>query len=213
MMKKVLFVGSECYPFIKTGGLADVMYALPKALLKENLDVRVIMPKYNCIPQKYKDNMKYITHFYMDCGKNPEHKYVGILEYQMDGVTYYFIDNEQYFSKGNPYTSIAGDIERFVFFDKAVLAALPVIGFEPDIIHCHDWQAGMVPVCSLSFVAITVLMEYRAVLEWIHKEDWVALMDIVPSTFPMLCGYVTLMLLANSILLFKAKSDNKEKNS
>lgn len=71
-------------------------------------------------------------------------------------------------------------------------------------------MANWASVCSLSFVAITVLMEYRAVLEWIHKEDWVALMDVVPSTFPMLCGYVTLMLLANSILIFKGKTNIKE---
>ncbi|MBP5459544.1 MAG: glycogen/starch synthase, partial [Clostridia bacterium] len=143
---KVLFAGSECYPFAKTGGLGDVMSALPKALAKEGVDVRVIMPKYACIPQQYKDRMEYVCHFEMDITSAGIMKYVGIVSLQQDGVTYYFVDNEEYFSNGNPYTSMAEDLGMFIFFDKAVLAARPVIGFEPDVIHCHDWQAGLIPV-------------------------------------------------------------------
>ena len=145
-MKKILFVGSECYPFAKTGGLGDVMYALPKALLKEGYDVRVILPNYHCIPWEYRSQMKYITHFYMDLGYEKKHQYVGIMSLELDGVTYYFIDCDDYFSHGNPYEDMAKDIIKYIFFDKAVLSALPVIGFMPDIIHCHDWQAGFVPV-------------------------------------------------------------------
>lgn len=144
--KKVLFVGSECHPFVKTGGLGDVMYSLPKVLNGEDYDVRVMLPKYGCIKEQYRQKMNYVTHFYMDLGLEPQNYYVGIMECEMDGVKYYFIDNEQMFSEGNPYTTIPGDIVKFTFFSKAALAALPVIGFIPDVIHCHDWQAGLVPV-------------------------------------------------------------------
>ena len=143
---KVLFVGSECYPFAKTGGLGDVMSALPKALAAEGVDVRVMMPKYACIPDQFKERMEYVCHFDMDITSANIMKYVGVMKLEQDGVIYYFIDNEEYFSNGNPYTSMAEDLGKFIFFDKAVLAALPVIGFEPDVIHCHDWQAGLVPV-------------------------------------------------------------------
>ena len=143
---KVLFVGSECYPFAKTGGLGDVMSALPKALAAEGVDVRVMMPKYACIPDQYKERMEYVCHFDMDITSAGIMKYVGVVKLEQDGVIYYFIDNEEYFSNGNPYTSMAEDLGKFIFFDKAVLASLPVIGFEPDVIHCHDWQAGLVPV-------------------------------------------------------------------
>ena len=143
-MKKILFVASEGVPFIKTGGLADVVGSLPKCFDKENYDVRVILPKYMCMRQEWKDKMNYLTHFYMDLSWRSQ--YVGILEMQYDGVQFYFIDNEYYFSGPKPYGNIYQDVEKFAFFSKAALSALPVIGFKPDIIHCHDWQTGLVPV-------------------------------------------------------------------
>jgi starch synthase len=143
--KRVLFVGSECYPFIKTGGLADVMGALPKALVADGWDARVIIPKYGCLPQKYKDQMVHVCDFWMDLGGIGNH-FVGVERIEQDGVTYYFLDNEGFFSWGSPYTNMYDDIEKFIFFDKAVLAALPVMGWQPDVIHAHDWQAGLVPV-------------------------------------------------------------------
>ena len=94
-MKNVLFVASEAVPFIKTGGLADVVGALPKCFDKRYYDVRVMIPKYLCISEKYRNEMEYVNHFYMDyLGQN---RYVGILQYVYEGVTYYFIDNESYF--------------------------------------------------------------------------------------------------------------------
>ncbi len=143
-MKKILFVASEGVPFIKTGGLADVVGSLPKCFDKENYDVRVILPKYLCMRQEWKDKMNYLTHFYMDLSWRSQ--YVGILELEYDGVQFYFIDNEYYFSGPKPYGNIYQDVEKFAFFSKAALSALPVIGFKPDIIHCHDWQTGLVPV-------------------------------------------------------------------
>ena len=145
-MKKILFVASECVPFIKTGGLADVCGALPKEFDKKYWDVRVVIPNYSCIPAKYRDQFEYVTHFYMSAGNYIQNKYVGVLKYELDGVTYYFIDNQEYFTCNTPYGDIRYDIEKFVFFDKAVLSMLPLIDFKPDIIHCHDWETGLVPV-------------------------------------------------------------------
>lgn len=143
-MKRVLLVASECVPFIKTGGLADVVGSLPKYFDKTKYDVRVMLPKYLCIKEEYRAQMKYITHFYTDfCFRN---QYVGILEMEYQGVTFYFIDSEFYFGGPWPYSNMYEDIEKFSFFSKAVLSALPLIGFRPDIIHCNDWQTGLVSV-------------------------------------------------------------------
>ena len=143
-MKKILFVASEGVPFIKTGGLADVVGSLPKYLDKNEFDVRVILPKYLCMREDLKNQLHYVSHFYMDLGWRSQ--YVGILETVYDGIQFYFIDNEYYFSGFKPYGNIYEDIEKFAFFSKAALSALPVIGFQPDIVHCHDWQTGLIPV-------------------------------------------------------------------
>ena len=144
-MKNILFAASECVPFIKTGGLADVVGSLPKYFDKKKYDVRVVLPKYSCMNQKWKDQLEYMDHFYMNLAG--EDRYVGILKYVQDGITFYFIDNEYYFNGFAPYD---GDprwnIEKFAFFSKAVLSILPVIDFRPELIHCHDWQTGLIPV-------------------------------------------------------------------
>jgi starch synthase len=143
-MKKILFVASECVPFIKTGGLADVVGSLPKSFNKDEYDVRVIIPKYMCMADKWKEKLEYVNHFYMDlCWRR---QYVGILKTELDGITFYFIDNEYYFSGPKPYSDARYDLEKFAFFSRAALSALPIIGFRPDIIHCHDWQTGLIPV-------------------------------------------------------------------
>ncbi|ROR27106.1 starch synthase [Mobilisporobacter senegalensis] len=143
-MKKILYVASECVPFIKTGGLADVVGSLPKYFDKEEYDVRVMIPKYASIPDSYTSQMNYITHFYLDLAWR--NQYVGIMEMEYDGIKFYFIDNEFYFSGCTPYGQIYEDIEKFAFFSKAALSALPLIDFRPDIIHCNDWQTGLLPV-------------------------------------------------------------------
>ena len=145
-MKKILFVASESVPFIKTGGLADVVGSLPKSFPKEEFDVRVVIPNYTCIPWEYRSDFKYITHFYMDLGQVSGSEYVGVLTTQYDGITFYFIDNQRYFGGNTPYGDTRFDIEKFCFFSKAALSILPSINFKPDIIHCHDWQTGVLPV-------------------------------------------------------------------
>ena len=122
-MKKILLLASEAVPFIKTGGLADVVGSLPKYIDREYFDCRIMLPKYLCMKEEMSRKLEYITNFYMNyLGQD---RYVGIFKAEIDGITYYFIDNEYYFSGWSPY---------------------PVIGFQPDLIHCHDWQTGLVPV-------------------------------------------------------------------
>ena len=143
-MKNILMLSSEAVPFIKTGGLADVAGSLPKYMDKEYFDCRIMIPKYLCIKQELRDRMEYVTHFYMRyLGQD---RYVGILKAEVDGIKYYFIDNEYYFSGYSPYGDWLWDIQKFCFFQKAALNSLPLIGFRPDVIHCHDWQTGLVPV-------------------------------------------------------------------
>ena len=145
-MKKILFAASECVPFMKTGGLADVVGALPKEFDKNEWDVRVVMPNYRGIPEEYRNNFEYVTHFYMGVGPYIPNVHVGIMKYVYNGITYYFIDNLDYFGAWEPYSDTRTDVERFTFFCKAVLSILPVIDFRPDLIHCHDWQTGLIPV-------------------------------------------------------------------
>ncbi len=100
--RSVVFIGSECYPFVKTGGLGDVMYALPKELVKQNCDVKVMLPRYKCIPWEYQEKMVFRGSFDMDLCADGRSFYVGIMEYVWDGVVYDFIDNEEFFSSGSP---------------------------------------------------------------------------------------------------------------
>ena len=162
--RSAAFIGSECYPFVKTGGLGDVMYALPRELTALNCDVRVILPRYRCIPREYQERMVYRGDFMMDLCSDGRRFYVGIMEYVRDGVVYDFIDNEEFFSAGNPYTNLVDDIPRFCFFAKAALAALNYMDWIPDVIHCHDWQAALAPVYLRTLFAGTPVGRARSVL-------------------------------------------------
>ena len=143
-MKKILFVSSEAVPYIKTGGLADVVGSLPRYFDKDNYDVRVILPKYACMDSSFLPELKFLCHFYVDL--NWRKQYAGILTAEYKGITYYFVDNEFYFGGPSPYHNIYEDVEKFAFFSKAVLLALPYIDFATDVIHCNDWQTGLLPV-------------------------------------------------------------------
>ncbi|AIE61134.1 glycogen synthase GlgA [Bacillus methanolicus] len=139
---KVLFIVSECVPFVKSGGLADVAGSLPKELKKLGTDVRVILPKYGTISEDWKNNLKKIAEFRVQVGWR--NQYCGIEQLTLDGVTFYFVDNEYYFNRDRLY-GFFDDGERFAYFNRAVLESLVHIDFEPDILHCHDWHTGMVP--------------------------------------------------------------------
>ncbi|OPH47121.1 starch synthase [Paenibacillus ferrarius] len=140
---KVLFAASEAVPFIKTGGLADVIGSLPKELSQQGLDVRVILPKYGDIPAKYREAMTSVVTFDIYVGWRKQ--YIGIDVLEQDGVTFYFVDNEFYFKRPGIY-GYGDEAERFGFFCRGVIEALPLLDFQPDVIHCHDWQASMIPV-------------------------------------------------------------------
>lgn len=140
---KILFVGSEANPFIKTGGLGDVLGSLPKSLVKEGIDARVVIPKYKNINQNLKKELTFLKWFMVKVGWRTQ--YCGVFEYKKDGVTYYLLDNEYYFGRDGLY-GYYDDGERFAYFDRAVLEFLKEIDYQPDIIHCNDWHTGMIPV-------------------------------------------------------------------
>ena len=140
---KVLFAASEAHPFIKTGGLGDVMGALPKSLIKLGVDVRVVIPKYKNIKDELKQKLQFVKWFTVSVGWR--NQYCGVFQYQYKGVTYYFIDNEYYFNRDGLY-GYFDDGERFAFFNRAVLEFIKQIDWQPDLINCNDWQTGMVPV-------------------------------------------------------------------
>lgn len=140
---RVLFVASEANPFIKSGGLGDVAGALPKALAQNGADVRVIIPKYKDINWEVKEKLRFIKSFNVSVGWRE--RYCGVWECLYNGVTYYVLDNEQYFYRDGIY-GFYDDAERFAFFDRAVLDTLREIDWQPDLIHCNDWQTGMLPV-------------------------------------------------------------------
>ena len=188
--RSVAFIGSECYPFIKTGGLGDVMYALPRALTKQNCDVKVILPRYACIPQKYQEKMVYRGEFQMDLCSDGRSFYVGIMEYVCDGVVYDFIDNNDFFSWGNPYTDLVRDIPKYCYFAKAALAALNYMDWIPDIIHCHDWQAALVPVYLRTLFADSPVGRAKSVIT-IHNLRFQGIYNIPTlSYWTGLPGYV-----------------------
>ena len=140
---KILFVASEAVPFIKTGGLADVVGALAPVLAAKGNDVRVIIPDFGAIPHEYHASMKHVCDFEVQLGWRRQ--YCGIEEIQKDGVTWYFMDNKYYFGRQYIYGMGGDEYERFGFFCRGVLNMLPIIDFQPDVIHSHDWQSGMIP--------------------------------------------------------------------
>ncbi len=156
---KILFTASECVPFCKTGGLADVVGALAPVLSRAGHDVRVMLPKYTSIPAEYQRQMTHVTDFEVLLGWR--HQYCGIEQLQMNGVTFYFVDNKYYFDRPYVYGLGGDEYERFGFFCRAVLNALPLIGFWPEVIHAHDWQAGMIP--ALLRIQYDHLPSYHAI--------------------------------------------------
>ncbi|MDP4086269.1 MAG: glycogen synthase GlgA [Bacillota bacterium] len=139
---KVLFAVSECGPFAKSGGLADVAGSLPKELKSLGTEVRVILPKYSLIDESFKQKMKKVTEFTVPVGWR--NQYCGIEELELNGVIFYFIDNEYYFKRDRLY-GFYDDGERFAYFNRAVLESLAHLEFFPDVLHCHDWHSAMIP--------------------------------------------------------------------
>jgi starch synthase len=139
----ILFAASEAVPFAKTGGLADVVGTLPKALRELGLSISVILPKYSTIAHTFRESMVTIAEFEVELGWRKQ--YCGVQKLLHEGTTYYFIDNEYYFKRDDLY-GYADDGERYAFFSLAVIASLAHLEIQPDVIHCHDWQTGMIPL-------------------------------------------------------------------
>lgn len=172
----ILFTASECVPFIKTGGLADVAGALAPVLAKLGHDVRVILPMYTAIPQKWQEQMQYMLHFDVQLGWRRQ--YCGVQMLRKDGVTYYFLDNKYYF--GRPYVyGLGGDeYERYGFFCRAALNALPLLEFKPDILHAHDWQSGMIPaLLKIQYAHLPFYSQIRSVFT-IHNLQYQGIFGI-----------------------------------
>lgn len=141
---KILFVTSEAAPFIKTGGLADVSFALPKALHEKGEDVRIIMPKYEDIPSDFTSKTTQLASFGVSVGWR--NQYCGLQYLSYDGIPVYFVDNEYYFKRHGCY-GYFDDGERFAYFCRAVMESVQYMDdFYPDVIHCNDWQTGMIPL-------------------------------------------------------------------
>lgn len=142
----IVFVASEATPFIKTGGLADVIGSLPKALQEEGNSVHVIIPKYKLIAEEFKQQMETVYRGNISLGWRQQ--YCGVDVLKQDGITYYFIDNEYYFGRDQiyGYSDAFDEAERFIFFSKAMLEVLPQLMDSPDILHLHDWQTAMVSI-------------------------------------------------------------------
>ena len=141
---KILFACSECSPFAASGGLADVAGSLPAALQKVGAECRVIMPLYSSIGLQWRSNMTFLTSFGVPLSWRVAH--CGVFTLQHGGVQYYFLDNEQFFKREEGICGYFDDAERYAFFSKAVLETLTHIDYEPDVIHCNDWQTALIPV-------------------------------------------------------------------
>ncbi len=140
---KVLFISSEANPWMASGGLGDVAGSLPIALRKRLIGCRVVMPLYDSIKQEYKDKMKFITSISVPVSWRRQ--YCGIFEAKLNGVVFYFLDNQYYFKRDGIYGHF-DDAERFAFFARAAIEIIPAIGWKPDIIHCNDWQSALTPL-------------------------------------------------------------------
>jgi starch synthase len=188
---KVLFAASEAHPFIKTGGLGDVMGALPKSLIKLGVDVRVVIPKYKNIKDEFKQKLQFIKWFTVPVGWR--NQYCGVFQYQ-----YNFIDNEYYFNRDGLY-GYFDDGERFAFFNRAVLEFIKQVDWQPDLINCNDWQTGMVPVL--------LNLEYKKDLFYSKIKTVFSIHNLLfkgsfsPKVLPELFGYDYMPLVNGSVEL------------
>ena len=195
----ILFASAEAAPFVKTGGLGDVAGSLPAALNQAGAETIVMVPLYNTIPQKFKDQMEFITSFYVSLGWRNE--YCGLLRLVHNGVTYMFIDNQRYFGRDYPY-GFFDDGERFAFFSKAICESIQHLpdGFAPDILHCNDWHTALAPVFLREFYQGLPLYENIKTVFSIHNiafqgqfsakvlEDICGMAHIPAAAFQLTCG-------------------------
>lgn len=181
---KILFAAAECAPFFKTGGLGDVAGALPKELAKQGNDIRVVLPYFSKMPDKYKEQCEDLFSFYVNVGWR--HQYCGLKQLEMNGVTYYFIDNQYYFGREGLY-GYFDDGERFAFFQMALIEMMERIEFIPELLHVNDYHTAMVPfLLKEKYRWIDAYKDIRTVLT-IHNIEFQGqyASDVLPDLFGM----------------------------
>ena len=211
--RKILFVASECTPYIVTGGLAEVIGSLSKALAATgNFDVRVVVPLYSDIKKEYRDKFTYLGNIYVHLAWR--NQYCGIFSYEQDGVIFYFLDNEYYFKRPGCY-GYFDDGERFAFFSRAVLEIMPFLNFYPEVMHCHDWQAALAAIYLKTNYCFRQEYQFIRALFTIHNIEYQGQysLDILSSLFDIYGKYQYLVEYNNSINLMKGAIECCEKFS
>ena len=201
--RKILFVASECTPFIVTGGLAEVIGSLSKAIAAtDKFDVRVVIPLYSDIKKEYRDKFTYLGNIYVHLAWR--NQYCGIFSYEQDGVIFYFLDNEFYFKRPGCY-GYFDDGERFAFFSRAVLEIMPFLNFYPEVMHCHDWQSALAAIYLKTNYCFRQEYQFIRVLFTIHNIEYQGQysLDILSSLFDIYGKYQYLVEYNNSINLMK----------
>ena len=197
---KILFATSECNPFVKTGGLADVLGSLPPALASvrsgEKTEVAVVLPKYSQIDQDRFPLKALPGKFWIPIGDRAEEATVWTVDASrpenaaLPKVPFYFIDNRKYFHRPGIYQTPEKDFpdndERFIFFSRAVLELAKFVDFRPDVIHCHDWQTGLVPAYLKTLYRTDAFFHRTASLFTIHN---IAYQGIFPRHSLFLAGF------------------------
>ena len=199
----VLFVASEANPFVGTGGLADVIGSLPKSIaLNEEFDVRVVIPLYKGLSNKYRDKLRFVGNFNVPLSWR--NQYCGLFTYKMDGVTYYFLDNEYYFLRDGLY-GFYDDGERFAFFSKAVLVMMQYLDFYPEVLHAHDWQSALSVVYLRTIYKNTYGFDHVKAMFTIHNIEYQGKYgkEILGDLFGLSDGFYNIVEYDNCINLMK----------
>lgn len=211
--RKILFVASEARPFIATGGLADVIGSLPQALATDpEYDVRVIIPLYSDVKAELRRKMAFLGNIYVPLSWR--NQYCGVFTCCENGVTYYFVDNEYYFKRPGCY-GYYDDGERFAFFSRSVMEILPFIGFYPDVLHCHDWQAALAAVYLKTVYCKRPEYQFIRALFTIHNIEYQGKfsLDILGDLFGISDEYRYLVEYDGCINLMKAAIECSERFS
>ncbi len=201
--KKILFVASEAAPFIATGGLAEVIGSLSKALAADDkYDVRVIIPLYSDMKAQYRKQLKFIGNLFVPLAWR--NQYCGIFYYEADNVKFYFVDNEYYFKRPGCY-GYYDDGERFAFFSRSVMEIIPFIGFYPDVLHCHDWQAALAAIYLKTIYCFRPEYQYMKAIFTIHNIEYQGKysLDILEDLFGIPAEYRNYVEYDNCINLMK----------
>ncbi len=171
---QILFVSTEAEPFAKSGGLGDVVGSLPKELIKQGADVRVVLPLYQSIKQKYQDQLQFLYEYNVDLAWR--NLYCGLYQIDYEGIVYYFLDNENYFGRES-YYGYFDDGERFAFYSKAVLLMLKKLDWLPKVLHCNEWQTSLVPIYLKSELISDIFYNDMRTVFTIHNVEYQGLFD------------------------------------